>query len=71
MTFGYNAAAAFANSVAGIRDHARGLLNALVEQRARSFVSEVECSSFLSCFTNSGYFLEKCGVVPKCRMNRY
>jgi hypothetical protein len=41
MTFGYNATAAFGNSVAGIRDHARGLLGELVEKRERSFVSWV------------------------------
>jgi hypothetical protein len=39
MTFGYNAAAAFGNSVAEIRDHARGLLGELIEKRERSFVS--------------------------------
>jgi hypothetical protein len=43
MSFGYNATAAFENSVAGIRDHARGLLGALVEKRARNFVSEGRC----------------------------
>jgi hypothetical protein len=39
MTFGYNATAAFENSVAGIKDHARGLLGALIEKRERNFVS--------------------------------
>jgi hypothetical protein len=39
MAFGYNATAAFDNSVAGIRDHARGLLGALLEKRDKSFVS--------------------------------
>lgn len=39
MTFGYNATPAFENSVAGIKDHARGLLGALSEKRERNFVS--------------------------------
>lgn len=39
MTFGYNATPAFENSVAGIKDHARGLLGALTEKRERNFVS--------------------------------
>jgi hypothetical protein len=33
MTFGYNATAAFENSVAGIEEHARDLLEALGEVR--------------------------------------
>jgi hypothetical protein len=39
MAFRYNATAAFENSVAGIREHARGLLGALMEKRERNFVS--------------------------------
>lgn len=39
MTFGYNATAAFENTKAGIRDHARTLLLALGEARNGSSVS--------------------------------
>jgi len=39
LAFGYDATAAFGNGVAGIEEHARGLLGGLVEKRARSFVS--------------------------------
>ena len=39
MTFGYNATAAFENFKAGIREHARGLLGALMEKRGDGTVS--------------------------------
>jgi hypothetical protein len=39
MTYGYNALPAFGNSVADIRDHARGLLESLVERREDGNVS--------------------------------
>jgi hypothetical protein len=39
MTFGYDATAAFANSVAGISDHARSLLGELIEKRGKNYVS--------------------------------
>jgi hypothetical protein len=40
MTFGYNATAAFENSVAGIEEHARDLLEALGEVRRDVNVSD-------------------------------
>jgi hypothetical protein len=40
MTFGYNATAAFENSVAGIEEHARDLLEALGEVRRAVNVSD-------------------------------
>jgi hypothetical protein len=40
MTFGYNATAAFENSVAGIEEHARDLLEALGEVRRDMNVSD-------------------------------
>jgi hypothetical protein len=39
MIFGYDAKAAFGDGVAGVKEHARGLLGALGEKRGRSFVS--------------------------------
>ncbi|KAI9790079.1 MAG: hypothetical protein M1816_005549 [Peltula sp. TS41687] len=36
MTFGYNAAAAFGQSTAGVIDHAKSLLNSLVDKREES-----------------------------------
>ncbi|KAE9372043.1 hypothetical protein N431DRAFT_482911 [Stipitochalara longipes BDJ] len=36
MVFGYDATAAFGNGVAGIKEHARGLLGGLVERRGRN-----------------------------------
>ncbi|KAN0110209.1 hypothetical protein V8E51_006596 [Hyaloscypha variabilis] len=37
MVFGYDAKAAFGDGVAGVKEHARGLLGALGEKRGRSF----------------------------------
>ena len=39
MTFGYNADAAFGNTTAGIKVHAKSLLSSLVDEREEDDVS--------------------------------
>jgi hypothetical protein len=46
MTFGYNASAAFGNTVADIVDHAKGLLSSLVDKREEDDVGS--SGSYLS-----------------------
>jgi hypothetical protein len=40
MTFGYNASAAFGNTVASIQDHAKSLLASLIDEREEDEVGE-------------------------------
>lgn len=71
MTFGYNAAFAFQNTTAGIKEHAKSLLNALISIRERDNVSRPppvnsNITMIVSTRSNTDFVLDVKSHTPGC-----